>query len=108
MPPLRGWRDDGAYGLRDRPDTAGRSAYAPRLIHDAAFVLFVLALLAALFMLGQRFKTAPRWRGHAHYTLSTGMLAVLLLFPPGVAYYLFIVTVLTWIFATAICLWRLL
>jgi hypothetical protein len=36
------------------------------------------------------------------------MLAVLLLFPPGVAYYLFIVTVLTWIFATAICLWRLL
>ena len=78
------------------------------LIHDAAFVLFVLALLAALFMLGQRFKMAPRWRGHAHYTLSTGMLAVLLLFPPGVAYYLFIVTVLTWIFATAICLWRLL
>src|SRR5918998_6410559 len=30
MPPLRGWRGDGAYGLRDRPDTAGRSAYAPR------------------------------------------------------------------------------
>ena len=29
------------------------------LIHDAAFVLFVLALLAALFMLGQRFKMAP-------------------------------------------------
>jgi hypothetical protein len=29
------------------------------LIHDAAFVLFVLALLAALFTLGQRFKTPP-------------------------------------------------
>jgi hypothetical protein len=31
-----------------------------------------------------------------------------LLFLPGVAFYLFIVTVLTWIFATAIRLWRLL
>ena len=69
-------------------------------------MLFVLALLAALFTLWQRFKTAPRWRGHARYTLSTGMLAVPLLFLPGVAYYLFIVTVLTWIFATAIRLWR--
>jgi uncharacterized membrane protein YidH (DUF202 family) len=77
------------------------------LIHDAAFVIFVLALLAALFSLWRRFEADPRWRGHARYTLATVILAVLLLFLPGVAYYLFIVTLLTWIEFTAIRLWRL-
>jgi Protein of unknown function (DUF998) len=77
------------------------------LIHDAAFVIFVLAFLAALCSLWRRFEADPRWRGHARYTLATGILAVLLLFLPGVAYYLFIVTMLTWIEVTAIRLWRL-
>jgi hypothetical protein len=77
------------------------------LIHDVAFVIFVLAFLAALFSLWQRFEADPRWRGHARYTLATGILVVLLLLLPGVAYYLFIVTLLAWIEATAIRLWRL-
>jgi Protein of unknown function (DUF998) len=76
------------------------------LIHDAAFVIFVLAFLAALNLLWRRFEADPRWRGHARYTLATGILAVLLLLLPGVAYYLFIVTLLIWIEATAIGLWR--
>jgi len=76
------------------------------LIHDASFVIFVLAFLAALFALWRRFEADPRWRGHARYTLVTGILAVLLLLLPGVAYYLFIVTLLAWIEVTAICLWR--
>lgn len=76
------------------------------LIHDAAFVIFVLAFLAALYLLWRRFEADPRWRGHARYTLATGILAVLLLLLPGVAYYLFIVTLLIWIEATAIGLWR--
>jgi uncharacterized membrane protein YidH (DUF202 family) len=76
------------------------------LIHDAAFVIFVLAFLAALFSLWRRFEADPRWRGHARYTLATGTLAVLLLLLPGVAYYLFIVALLAWIEATAIRLWR--
>jgi uncharacterized membrane protein YidH (DUF202 family) len=76
------------------------------LIHDAAFVIFVLAFLAALYSLWRRFEADPRWRGHARYTLATGILAVLLLLLPGVAYYLFIVTLLIWIEATAIGLWR--
>jgi len=77
------------------------------LIHDAAFVIFVLAFLAALFSLWRRFEAAPSWRGHARYTLATGILAVLLLLLPGVAYYLFVVALLVWIEATAIRLWRL-
>jgi uncharacterized membrane protein YidH (DUF202 family) len=76
------------------------------LIHDAAYVIFVLAFLAAVFSLWRRFEAAPRWRGHARYTLATGMLAVFLLLVPGVAYYLFIVMLLTWIEVTAIRLWR--
>ena len=76
------------------------------LIHDAAFVIFVLAFLVALFSLWQRFEADPRWRGHARYTLATGILAVLLLLMPGVAYYLLIVTLLAWIEITAIRLWR--
>jgi hypothetical protein len=75
------------------------------LIHDAAFVIFVLAFLAALFSLWRRFEADPRWRGHARYTLVTGILAALLLLLPGVAYYLFIVTLLAWIEVTAIRLW---
>jgi uncharacterized membrane protein YidH (DUF202 family) len=76
------------------------------LIHDAAFVIFVLALLVALFSLWRRFEADPRWRGHARYTLATGILAMLLLLLPGVAYYLFIVLLLAWIEVTAIRLWH--
>ena len=76
------------------------------LIHDAAYVIFVLAFLGALFSLWRRFEADPRWQGHAIYTLATGILAVLLLWLPGVAYYLFIVTLLVWIEVTAIRLWR--
>jgi hypothetical protein len=76
------------------------------LIHDAAFVIFVIAFLAALFSLWRRFEADSRWRGHARFTLATGILAVLLLLLPGVAYYLFILTLLTWIEVTAVRLWR--
>ena len=76
------------------------------LIHDAAFVTFVLCFVTALFLLWRRFEADPRWRGHARYTLATGILAVLLLLLPGVAYYLFIVALLIWIEVSAIRLWR--
>ena len=77
------------------------------LIHDAAFAIFVLSFLAALLLLWRRFEWDPRWRGHARYTLATAILAVLLLLLPGVAYYLFILTLLAWIEVTAMRLWQL-
>jgi uncharacterized membrane protein YidH (DUF202 family) len=76
------------------------------LIHDLAFVLFVLALLPAFYFLWRRFREDPAWRGHARYTLASGMIATLLLLLPGVAYYLFIVVVLVWISITGVKLWR--
>jgi hypothetical protein len=77
------------------------------LIHDSAFVIFVLAFLAGLFFLWRRFREKARWRGHARYTLATVTLAGFLLLLPGVAYYLFLVALLAWIEAIAIRLWRL-
>jgi uncharacterized membrane protein YidH (DUF202 family) len=77
------------------------------LIHDLAFALFVVALLAALFLLWWRFREDAPWRDRAHYTLATGVVAALLLLLPGVAYYLFIGVVLVWFEATALRLWRL-
>ena len=65
-------------------------------------MIFVVAFLAALFSLWRRFKANLPWRGHARYTLATGILAVLLLFLPSVAYYLLIITLLTWIEVTVI------
>jgi uncharacterized membrane protein YidH (DUF202 family) len=75
-------------------------------IHDLAFVLFALALLAVLFFLWQRLRKDPPWRNHARYTLATGVLAALLLVLPGLAYYLFITLVLLWIGTTGAKLWR--
>jgi uncharacterized membrane protein YidH (DUF202 family) len=75
-------------------------------IHDASFVLFVFALVSALFLLWRRMRRDHLWRRHARYTLVTAVLAVVLLFLPGVAYYLFLVVVLVWFEVTAIKLWR--
>ena len=76
-------------------------------IHDTAFVLFVFTFLAALVVLWRRFEGDPLWRTHALYTLATCILAMLLLLLPGVAFYLFIATLLAWIEVSAIRLWHL-
>ena len=76
------------------------------LIHDLAFALFVLALLASFFFLWRRFGEDAQWRCHARYTLASGVIATLSLFLPGVAYYVFIAVVLVWISTTGVKLWR--
>jgi hypothetical protein len=76
-------------------------------IHDAAFVLFVIAVLAAFIFLWRRLRKDPSWGGHARYTLVTGVLAALLLLLPGIAYYLFLLVVLAWFEVTALRLWRI-
>ena len=72
------------------------------LVHDSAFVIFVLAFLASLFSLWWSLREDARWRGHARYTLATGISAALLLLVPGIAYYAFLITLLAWIEVTAI------
>lgn len=75
--------------------------------HDLAFAVFALALLTALFFLWRGMRRDPAWRDHARYTLVTGVCATLLLPLPGVAYYLFLAMVLTWLEVTAVRLRRL-
>lgn len=75
-------------------------------VHDASYVLFVLALVPALFFLWRRMRKDSIWRAHARYTLVTALVASACLLLPGVAYYLFLVVVLAWFEATAIKLWR--
>ena len=75
-------------------------------IQDASFVLFVLALVSALFLLWRLMREDRLWRGYARYTLVTAVLAVILLFLSGVAYYLFLIVVLVWFGATALKLRR--
>jgi uncharacterized membrane protein YidH (DUF202 family) len=75
-------------------------------VHDAAFVLFVLALVPALFLLWRRMREDTRWRGHASYTLATALIASACLVLPGAAYYLLLAAVLAWFEVTAVKLWR--
>jgi hypothetical protein len=77
------------------------------LVHDLAFVLFVLALLPTFFFLWRRFKEDILWRRHDRYTLVTGLLAAVLLLLPSVAYYFFLLVVLVWFEVTALRLWRI-
>lgn len=74
----------------------------PGLVHDAAFVVFAVALLLALLALWGRMRGDPGWRRHASYTLATAVVCAACLALSGVAYYLFIAAALVWIEATAI------
>jgi hypothetical protein len=75
-------------------------------VHDLAFILFALALLAAFLFLWRRLDKDRLWRDHARYTVVSGLLAALLLFLPGAAYYLFLLVVLVWFEVTALRLRR--
>ncbi|HKH11657.1 MAG TPA: DUF998 domain-containing protein [Rubrobacter sp.] len=72
------------------------------LVHDAAFVVFAIALLLAQLALWRRTRGDPRWRCHARYTLATAIVCAACLVLPGVAYYLFLAAALAWIEATAL------
>jgi hypothetical protein len=76
-------------------------------VHDAAFVVFVLSLVLALFSLWLWMRKDPPWQSHARYTLATAICATVLLFLPGIAFYLFLAVVLTWLELTALRLRRL-
>ncbi|QIN83602.1 DUF998 domain-containing protein [Rubrobacter tropicus] len=79
----------------------------PGFVHDAAFVVFALALLLSLLFLWRRMQGGARWRGHARFTLVTALVCAACLVLPGVAYYVFLAAALLWIELTAFRLLRL-
>jgi hypothetical protein len=75
-------------------------------IHDAAFVLLAVSLVAALVALWRRMERDPRWRAPGQYTLATAALAALVLALPVMRFYLFLAVTLVWIEVMAIRPWR--
>jgi hypothetical protein len=75
------------------------------LVHDLAFVLFVVSLVPSFFFLWRRMEKDPIWRGHGRYTLVTGLLVTPLFLLPGPTYYLSLALILAWLEILAIRLW---
>lgn len=72
------------------------------ILHDAAFAALGLTLLPALILLGLRMVRDPRWRLHGFYTLSTALVSAICFELRGVAFYLFLNSVLGWFVVTAL------
>jgi hypothetical protein len=66
------------------------------LLHDFCFVLLGITLLGAMLFLGKAFQDDPRWRGYGIYTWITAALAIPSFFLKGVAFYVFLLAILTW------------
>jgi hypothetical protein len=79
----------------------------PGLLHDAAFVLLGLTLLPAQFLLARCFQERPAWRPYARYTYITVFTIAPAFALKGIAFYLFLVGVLTWFEIIALHLWTL-
>jgi hypothetical protein len=76
-------------------------------LHDMFFALLGLALLTSMLALGRAFQIDPHWKGYGIYTYATAALALPSFALKGVAFYLFLVAILTWGFVIARKLWRL-
>jgi hypothetical protein len=94
---LLGFKTDVEYG--------GATRTLVGTIHDVAFSLLGVALLAALFALARRFGQDPAWRGHARYTVLTGILVAPAFLFKGIVFYAFLANVLVWFELTAWRLW---
>jgi hypothetical protein len=65
-------------------------------LHDQSFLLLVLTLLPAKIFLGQAFRDDARWRYLDHYTWITVALAIPAFILKGIAFYIFLGSVLLW------------
>ena len=73
-------------------------------LHDLSFVLLGLALLPAMLILGKAFQADPHWRGYGIYTWLTAAFAIPAFIIKGVAFYVFLFSILLW---NEIIAWRL-
>lgn len=94
---LLGFKTDPTY--RTTPHTI------PGLIHDSAFVLLGLTLLPAMFLLARAFQQVATWRHYACYTFITVLIIAPAFALKGIAFYIFLIGVLTWFELIAIRLW---
>lgn len=66
------------------------------LLHDAFFALLGLTMMPGMFLLGRVFQRHPPWKNLALYTWATLALIVPTFWLKGVAFYVFLLAILTW------------
>jgi hypothetical protein len=66
------------------------------LLHDSFFALLGFTLMPGMFLLGRAFQRRPPWKNLALYTWATLALVIPTFWIKGVAFYIFLLAILTW------------
>ena len=66
------------------------------ILHDAFFVIFGLALMPSMLLLGFVFRQMEQWKNLSDYTWATVALAVPTFWLKGTAFYVFLLAILVW------------
>lgn len=78
---------------------------APRtwhgLLHDGFFALLGLTMMPGMFLLGRVFQKHEKWKNLAFYTWSSLILVIPTFWLKGLAFYVFLLVILTWIVVVA-------
>jgi hypothetical protein len=77
--------------------TIGRTFYTWHgFLHDAFFVVLGVTLMPGMLLLGRVFQKEERWKSIALYTWATLALVIPTFWMKGVAFYGFLLAILTW------------
>ena len=77
--------------------TIGRTAYTWHgFLHDAFFAVLGFTLMPGMLLLGAVFRRHERWKNLSLYTWATLALVIPTFWLKGVAFYVFLVAILTW------------
>ena len=66
------------------------------LLHDSFFALLGLTLMPGMLLLGRVFQRNERWKALAFYTWGTLALVIPTFWLKGLAFYVFLLAILTW------------
>ena len=77
--------------------TIGRTAYTWHgFLHDSFFVVLGVALMPGMLLLGRVFQKHEHWKNLSLYTWGTLALVIPTFWLKGVAFYVFLLAILTW------------
>jgi hypothetical protein len=105
---LLGFAGIASMGLAFTTDPTLRSTPATwhGRLHDLSFVLIGLLLIPSMIVLGSAFQKQIQWRGFSTYTWVTAALVIPTFILKGIAFYIFLLTMLAWSEVTAYHLWK--
>lgn len=72
------------------------------LLHDSFFALLGLTLMPGMLLLGRAFQRNDQWKNLTLYTWGTLALIVPTFWLKGLAFYVFLLAILTWIIVIAV------